>query len=103
MGIGSVFNTLDNVRHGTGTVGSQNLNSDDLSLLGNTVVLGTNGTSTVSTVTVTIDIGITRWDGLTPDSTAFKVVVRSVDTSVNDVGCDTFTTFAIVQVLVERA
>jgi hypothetical protein len=101
MAGGSKLDTLDNVGHGSGAVRSKDLDSIDVGLLGNTVLLTGDSTGAVSTVTVAILIGIARGNGLTPVGTTLKVNVLGVGTSVNNVGIDTLTTIGRVEVLVE--
>lgn len=97
----SELDTLDNVGHGSGAVRSEDLDSIDVGLLGNTVLLAGDSTGAVSTVTVAILIGIARGNGLTPVGTTLEVDVVDVGTSVNNVGIDTLTTIRRVEVLVE--
>lgn len=101
MAGGSKLDTLDDIGHGARSVGSENLDSVDVSLLGNAVLGATDGAGAVSTVTIAILIGIAIGDGLTPLSSALEVDVVDVGTGINDVGIDTLTTVGSVQVLVE--
>lgn len=98
---GSVLNTLDDVGHGAGAVGAEDLDGVDVGLLGHTVLLTGDGTRAVSAVAVTVDILVAAGDGLTPLGTALEVDVLGVDTSVNDIGVNTLTALGSVQVLVE--
>ncbi|KAH3659247.1 hypothetical protein OGATHE_006131 [Ogataea polymorpha] len=84
VGVGSKLNTLDDVRHRTRAVGSQNLDGNKVGVFRNTVVLGADGTSTVGTVTVTVDIVVTGWDSLSPLGSAAEVLVVDIDTCIND-------------------
>lgn len=97
----SELDTLHNVGHGSRAVRSEDLDSVDVGLLGNTVLLTGDSTGAVSTVTVAILIGIARGNGGTPVGTALEVNVLDVGTSVNNVGIDTLTTISGVEVLVE--
>lgn len=103
MAVTGEFNTLDDISHGAGSVGSENLDGVDVSLLGNTVLLTSDSTRAVSSVTVAINILITSWDSLTPLGSALEINMLDVGSGVNDVGINTFTTIGAVQVLVERA
>lgn len=103
MAVTGEFNTLDDISHGAGSVGSENLDGVDVSLLGNTVFLASDGTRAVSSVTVAIYILITSWDSLTPLGSALEINMLSVGSGVNDVGINTLTTISAVQVLVEGA
>ena len=95
------LNTLDHIGHGAGAVGAEDLDGVDVGLLGNTVLLTGDGTGAVGSVTVSILIGITLRDGLTPGGTALEVNVLNVGTGVDHVGIDTLTTLLGVEVLVE--
>lgn len=98
-----VFNTLDNIGHGTGAIGAEDLDGLDVSLLGNTVLLASNSAGAVSAVAVAILIGIALRNSLAPSRAALKVDVLSVCAGVNNVDINALTTIGGVQVLVERA
>lgn len=100
VGSGSPLNTLDNVGHGTGAVGAKNLDGVDVGLLGDTVLLASDGAGAVSAVTVAISILVTRGDGLSPLGTALEVDVVDVGAGVDNVGINTFTSILGVEVLV---
>jgi hypothetical protein len=72
-------------------------------LLGHTVLLTSNGAGTVSSVAVTILVGVTLRNGLTPGSAALEVDVVDVGTSVDNIDINALATIGGVQVLVERA
>lgn len=95
------LNTLHDISHGTAAVAAENLDSVDIGLLGDTVLGTGDSTGAVSTVTVAVDISITRGDGLAPVGTALKVNVLGVGTGVNDVGINALTAVLGVDVLVE--
>lgn len=101
MAEGGEFNTLDNVRHGTGAVRSKNLDGIDVGLLGNTILLSGNSSGAMSAVAITILILITRGNGLAPLGTSLKINVVDVGASVNDISVNTLTSARGVQVLVE--
>lgn len=101
--LGGVLDTLDDVRHGAGTVRAQDLDGLDVSLLGNAVLLAGDGAGAVCTVSVSILISITLWDGLAPGRTTFKVDVFDVGAGVDNVDVNTLTAVLGVQVLVEGA
>jgi len=103
VSLGRPFNTLDDIGHSTRAVRAKNLDSVNVGLLGNTELLAGNSTRAVSSVTVSILIGITLGDGLAPVSTALEVNVLGVGASINNVGIDTLTTLLGIQVLVEVA
>ena len=50
------LDALHDIGHGTGAVGSENLDSIDIGLLGDTILLATNGTRAVSAVAIAIDV-----------------------------------------------
>lgn len=99
----SELNTLDDIGHGAGAVGAEDLDSVDVRLLGNTVLLTTNSTGAVGAVTVAILILVTLRDSLAPFGAALEVYVLSVGTRINDVDVDALATVIGVEVLVEGA
>jgi len=72
-------------------------------LLGNTVLLASDGTRAVSAVAVAVLVLITRRDGLAPRGTALEVDVVNVGSGVDNVDIDTLTAVGRVEVLVECA
>lgn len=100
-GIGSENNTGDDIGHGAGAVGTEDLDSDDVSCLSNSVLPGSDGTGTVSTVTVVVLINIVLWDGLAPGRTTLELSMVDVDTGVDDVDVDALTTVGGVLVASE--
>ena len=101
VSLDSPLNALDDIGHGARAVGAENLDSVDVGLLGNTVLLAGNGTRAVGSVAVSILIGIALGDSLAPVSTALEVSVVNVGASVNHVGINTLTAVLGVEVLVE--
>jgi len=102
--LGSVegkFDTIDNVGHGSATIAAENLDSNDVGLLRDTVLARSNGTGTVSSVTVTVLVDIVLGDGLTPRRATFELGVVNVDTGVDDVNINAFATIVVVQIPVE--
>lgn len=97
--VGGPFNTLDDIRHATATVASENLDGCDIGLLGNTELGAGNGTRAVSSVTVAILISIALRNGLAPFSTTFEIDVLNVGTGIDNVGVDTLTGICGVNVL----
>lgn len=81
----------NNARGRTAAIASQDLDTNQLDLLGNSVAGTTNGTGDVSTVAVLVSVGGTLDKVGAHLGTATKVSVSSVDTSVNDVGSDAST------------
>ena len=102
---------VDDVRHRSRSVGSENLDGDNVSLLGDTVLPRSDGSSAVSsygskierrdqlgeasedetvsraerTVSVSILVDIVLRDGLSPRSSSLELDVVNVDSSINDV------------------
>ena len=103
VSLGSVLDTLDDIGHGAGAVGAEHLDSVNVCLLGNTVLLATDSAGAVSTVSVSILISIAGGDGLAPLGTTFKVDVVDVGAGVDDVDVNTLTALGGVEVLVEGA
>jgi hypothetical protein len=101
--LGSPFDTLHDIGHGTRAIGAKDLDGIDVGLLRNTVLLATDSSGTVSSVSVSILIGIAGGDGLAPVSTSLEVDVLDVRAGVNNVDVDTLTTVRLVDVLVEVA
>lgn len=97
--VGGPFDTLDDIRHATTSVASENLDGLDMSLLCNTEFLACNSAGAVSSVTVAILISITLRNGLSPAGSAFEIDVVNVGTSVNNIGGYAFTTIGCVEVL----
>jgi hypothetical protein len=103
VSLDSILDTLDDIGHGAGAVGTKNLDSVYVGLLGNTVALASDGTRAVSAVAVAILIGIAVGDGLAPVCATLKVDVLGVGASVDDVDVDTLTTVGGIEVLVPGA
>lgn len=99
--LSSPLDTLDDVRHGSRSVGSEDLDSVDVGLLGDTIFLTTDGTGAVSSVSISILILIASWDGLAPASATLKVDVLDVGSGIDDIDINTLTTLLGVEVLVE--
>lgn len=97
------LNTLDDIRHGTRARRSEDLDSVDVGLLGDTVLLANHGSGAVGSMSITILILIVVRDGLAPVSTALEVDVVNVDTSVNGVGINALAALTGIQVLVKGA
>lgn len=93
--------TANDVGHGSGTVRAENLHSDDVCRLGNTVFAAGNGTRAVGTVTVAVLIDIVLGHGVAPERTALELNMVDVDTGVNDVNVNTLTTPLVEEVLGE--
>lgn len=100
-GISGENDARDDIRHGAGAVRTEDLDGDDIGGLSNTVLPGSDGTSTVSTVTVVVLIDIVLRNGLAPRGTALELGVVDVDTSVDDVNVDALTTIGRVLIASE--
>jgi hypothetical protein len=103
VGLGGVLDTLDDIGHGAGAVGAEDLDGLDVGLLGDTVLLASNSARAVCSVSVAILVGITLGDGLSPRRTTLEVDVVDVGTGVDDVDVNTLATVLGVEVLVEGA
>ncbi len=101
MLLSSVLNALHDVGHGSGAVGLKDLDGVDVGLLGDTVLLASDGTRAVSAVAVPVDILVVGWDGLAPVSTSLEINVVNVRSGVNDIDVNTLTALTRVEVLVE--
>jgi hypothetical protein len=103
VSLSSVLNALDDVGHGAGAVGAEDLDGVDVCLLGDTVLLASNSAGAVGAVAVAILISIAVGDSLAPLGTTLKVDVLGVCASVDDVNINTLTTVSGVEVLVPGA
>ena len=95
------LDTLDDIRHGTRARRSEDLDGIDVGLLGDTVLLTSDGSGAVGSVSIAISVLIVGRDSLSPAGTALEVNMVNVDTSVNSVGINSLTTISGIQVLVE--
>ena len=94
----SKINTSDDVTHGTTSVATKDLDGDDVGGLSDTIFGRSDGTGTVSTVTVAVLINVVLRNGSAPLRTALKFFVANVDTSVDDVNINTLTTLVVEKV-----
>lgn len=104
LGLGSSrspLNTRDDVAHRAATVRSEDLDGDNVRSLSDTIFGGSDGTRAVSTVTVAVLIDIILRDGLSPASASLELDVIDVDTGVDDIYVDTFTSALVVDVASE--
>lgn len=97
------LDTLNDIGHRARATGAENLDSIEVGLLGDTILLASDGSGAVSAVAVTIGILIVAGDSLAPGGTTFKVDMVDVDTSINSVSVNTLTAFGGIEVLVEGA
>ena len=91
----------NDIGHGTTAVGAQDLDGDDVGLLGNAVLVRSDGASAVRTMAITILILVVGRNGLAPRRTTLEFNMVDVDTSVNNVDVNTITTLIVVLVLGE--
>ena len=95
------LDTLDDIRHGTRARRSEDLDSIDVGLLGDTILLASDGSGAVGSVSIAISVFIVGRDSLSPVGTALEVNMVNADTSVDGVGINTITTISGIQVFVE--
>lgn len=100
---GGILDALEDVGHGPGAVGAEDLDGEEVGVLGDTVVGGGDGAGAVSAVAVAVDVLVVQRDGLAPGGAAAELLVVDVDARVDDVGVDAGTGVVVVQVLVEVA
>ena len=100
VSLGSPLNTLHDIGHGAGAVGTEHLDGVDISLLGNTVLLASNSAGAVSAVAVAILVSIAAGDGLAPVGAALEVNMLDVGSSVDDINVNALTAIGRVEVLV---
>jgi hypothetical protein len=103
VGLGGVLNALDDIRHGAGAVGAEDLDGVDARLLGDTVLLTSDSAGAVGAVAVAILVSIAVGDRLAPLRAALEVDVLGVCAGVDDVDVDALTTVGGVEVLVPGA
>jgi len=96
---GNPVHTRDDTGGGARSGGAQDLDTDQLDLLGNTVLGTTDGTGNVGAVSVLVNVGGARDEVGASGGTATKVSVGGVDTSVNNVGGDSLTSGIVVEVV----
>jgi len=103
MSLDGKLNTLYDVGHGARAIGAEDLDGVDVGLLGNTILLASDGARAVGSVAIAVLIRVTRRNRLTPVGTTLEVDVSDVGAGVNDIDIDTLTTILRVEVLVECA
>ena len=91
--------TADNIRHGATSVGAKDLDGDNVGLLRNTILTGSNSASAVGTVPIPVFINIIQGHSLSPGCTTFEFSVVDVDTGVDDVNVNALSTVCIIFVL----
>ena len=101
--VSSPEDTTDNISHCTTSAGTQNLDGDEVCSLGNTILARTDGTGTVSPMTVSILVDIILRNCLAPGSASLELEVVNIDTSVDHVHIDPFTARRIVLVQSESS
>jgi hypothetical protein len=103
VSLDSILDTLDDIGHGAGAVGAEDLHGVYIGLLGDTVLLASDSAGAVSTVAIAILVSITRRDGLAPVSAALKVDVLDIGASVDDIDINALSAISRVEVLVPGA
>lgn len=96
--VGNKVDTSNHTRVGARAIGTKDLDSVELGLLGDSVGLGANGTSAVGAVTVAVGVAAIASVVGEESGTALELRVGGVDTSVDDVGAGTGTGSAVVGV-----
>ena len=100
---GGEVDTRNDIGHGTGAVRAEDLDSNHVRLLGDTVTLRSNGTRAVSSVTIVVNVLVVLGNGLPPRGTALELVVLDVDAGIDDVDINAVATKRLVLVLGEGA
>ena len=99
---GSLFNgpqnTGNDIGRGTASVGTQNLDRNEVGGLGNAVLARTNGTGAVGSVTVGVLVDVMLGDGFSPRGATLELGVVDVNADVYDVYINTLTTGRVVLV-----
>ena len=90
--------TTNDISHGTTSVGTQDLDGDEVDSLGNTVLARTNGTGTVGPVTVAVLVDVILGNGLAPGGATLELGVVDVDTGIDDVDVNALAAGRIVLV-----
>lgn len=85
----------DGVGRGTGTVITENLDSNDVGILGNAKLGSSSGTGNVGTVTIAVSSSVSERKAL--GGTTAEDGMRDTDTSIDDVDIDTGTKLGIVE------
>jgi hypothetical protein len=99
----SPLHTTDHIAHATASVGSEDLDGNDVGSLGNTVAAGGDGARAMGAMSVVVLVHIVRWDGRTPGGTTLEFDVGDPDAGVDDVDVDALAALGVVQVLLEGA
>lgn len=95
--------TCNDIGHGSATIGTEDLDGDEVCLLGDTILARSYSTGAVRTMTVSILIYIVDWDSFPPGCATLELLVVNVDTGINDVYVNTLATVRIIYVLGESA
>jgi hypothetical protein len=101
--LSSPLNPTDHIAHATTSVGSKDLDGDNISSLGNTEPAGGDGPSTMGAVSVAILVDIVLRHGRTPGRTALEFGVGDVNPGVNDVDINALAALGVVFVPLEGA
>jgi hypothetical protein len=96
-------NATNNIGHGATSVGTQNLDGNEVDSLGDTVLAGTDSASAMGSVTVAVIVDVILRDGLAPGGATLELDVVNVDTSVDDVHINALTARGVVLVAGESS
>ena len=96
--LSSPQHTGNNITHSPASVGTQDLDGNQVDSLGNTVLARTDGTSAVSAVTITILVDVILGDRLAPRGTTLELNMVDVDAGIDDVHVNTLTAGRVVVV-----
>ena len=96
--LGSPQNASDNITHGATSVGSQDLDSNEVDSLGNAVLARTNRAGAMGSVTIAIIVDVILRNGLAPGGPTLELGVVDVDPGIDDVHVNTLTAGRVVVV-----
>jgi hypothetical protein len=85
--VGNPVDARNNIGVASESVVTKNLDSNDVGLFCDTISLSSNGTSDMSSVTLTIHILGSRGERLSPRGSSFKLFMFNIDASVNNIDC----------------
>ena len=93
--------TTNNIAHSAASVRAENLDSNYVCSLGNTILSRCDGTSAVGSVPVTVLVDIILGDGFSPKCAALELNMVDVNAGIDYVDVDAVTTKMVVYVLGE--
>lgn len=95
---GNPLDARDDTRVGAGSISTEDLDGNESGLLGDTVGRASDGTGTVSSVSVLIGVGRTGDVVGSPDGTSTELSVSGVDTGINNVDAGALASGGVVDV-----